>query len=276
MIRWLLRRKIAAFERAWNYDATYMREVLDADPRALMLFATVMGLTQYHKDVPLGAYYAAKIVGTMAEDCGPCTQLAVDMAARAGVSPATLKAIVSGDISDMPEGVALAVRFTRATLQHDWEADALREEVVRRWWQVLTPLLASGVEGSQGRALLLAQEDGLKVAGLVDEVLASLPELRPARAHAVADALARGDTAFSNFFDLLRAGIAAAVRDVAKGQGDEEQSRLVALRPLDAWGDVWHALTQLQDETERFSLDKRHAIVSGLGLLNGWPGQARP
>ena len=45
MIRWLLRRKIAAFERAWNYDSTYMREVLDADPRALMVFAKVMGLT---------------------------------------------------------------------------------------------------------------------------------------------------------------------------------------------------------------------------------------
>ena len=51
------------------------------------------------------------------------------------------------------------------------------------------------------------------------------------------------------------AGIAAAVRDVARGRGDEEQSRLVALRPLDAWGDVWHALTRLQDETERFALD---------------------
>ena len=69
--------------------------------------------------------------------------------------------------------------------------------------------------------------------------------------------------------DLLRAGIAAAVRDVVRGRADEEQSRLVALRPLDAWGDVWHALTRLQDETERFNLDKRQAIVAGLGMLSG-------
>ena len=129
--------------------------------------------------------------------------------------------------------------------------------------------LVTVAEGSPGRALLLAQEEGLALAGLVEEVLGALPALKPAKAYAVADTLARGDTAFSNFMDLLRADIAAAVRDVVRGQGDEAQSRLVALRPLDAWGDVWHALTRLQDETERFNLDKRQAVVAGLGMLGG-------
>jgi hypothetical protein len=133
MIRWLLRRQIAAFERDWNYDAGYMQDVLDADPRAIWAFSKVMGFAQYRRDVPPAVYYAAKITSTMAEDCGPCTQLAADMAARAGVGAAALKAIVSGDIAVMPDDVALAVRFTRATLRHDWEADSLREEVVRRW-----------------------------------------------------------------------------------------------------------------------------------------------
>jgi DNA polymerase-3 subunit delta' len=129
--------------------------------------------------------------------------------------------------------------------------------------------LVTVAEGSPGRALLLAEEEGLAIAGLVDEMLAGLPALKPARAYAVADTLARGETSFSNFMDLLRAGIASAVRDVVHGRADPEQSRLVALRPLDAWGDVWHALTRLQDETERFALDKRHAIVAGLGMLSG-------
>ena len=129
--------------------------------------------------------------------------------------------------------------------------------------------LVTVAEGSPGRALLLAEEEGLAIAGLVEEVLAALPGLKPARAYAVADTLGRGETGFSNFMDLLRAGIASAVRDVVRGRADEEQSRLVALRPLDAWGDVWHALTRLQDETERFALDKRQAIVAGLGMLSG-------
>jgi hypothetical protein len=133
MIRWFLRRQIAAFARTWNYDASYMQDLLDADPRAVWAFSKVMGVSQYRKDVPAAVYYAAKITGTMAEDCGPCTQLAIDMAARAGVGAATLRAIVSGDLAAMPDDVALAVRFTRATLRHDWEADTLREDVVLRW-----------------------------------------------------------------------------------------------------------------------------------------------
>ena len=43
----------------------------------------------------------------------------------------------------------------------------------------------------------------------------------------------------------------------------------MALRPLDAWGELWQGLTRLQIETERFSLDKRQAIVAGIGMLSG-------
>ena len=65
-------------------------------------------------------------------------------------------------------------------------------------------------------------------------MLAALPALKPARAYAVADTLARGETAFANFMDLLRAGIAAAVRDVVRGRGDRSSRgwwRCVPLMP---------------------------------------------
>ena len=127
--------------------------------------------------------------------------------------------------------------------------------------------LAALAEGSPGRALMLAEEEGLRLSALVNSVLSELPRLRPIAAHEVADALGRGDAAFSTFMDLLRAAIADAVRQAARGRAGEEQSRLVALRPLAAWGDVWHGLTRLQDETERFNLDKRQAIIAGLALL---------
>lgn len=129
--------------------------------------------------------------------------------------------------------------------------------------------LATLAEGSPGRALTLAEEEGIAISALVDQVLAELPRLAPTRAYEVADALGRGETAFSTFMDLLRAALAAAVRDAVRGRADPEQLRLAGLRPLDAWGDVWHALTRLQDETERFALDRRQAIVSGLGMLSG-------
>ena len=128
--------------------------------------------------------------------------------------------------------------------------------------------LVTLAEGSPGRALLLAAGQGLALAGMVDEVLAACPNLKMSRAYDLADTIVRGDEAFSTFMDLLRAAITSAVRDSVRGRADPDQMRLVSLRPLDAWGEVWDALTRLQDETERFNLDKRQAIVAGLGMLS--------
>ena len=133
MIKWFLRRWIATFERTWNYDAAYMHEVLDADPKALLAFSKVAGVSRYRKDVPRAAYFAAAITGTMAEDCGPCTQLGIDMAEREGVDPAVLRAVVTREYAAIPYEVALASRFAEATLEHAPEADDLREEVVAQF-----------------------------------------------------------------------------------------------------------------------------------------------
>ena len=133
MIRWFMQRWIDRFERTWNYDASYMRDLLDIDPRAVLAFSKVGAMSSYRKDVPPTAYFAAAVTGTMAEDCGPCTQLVVDMAQRAGVDPAVLRAVVARDVTAMPYEAALAVRFTEAALHHAPEADDLRDEVVRQF-----------------------------------------------------------------------------------------------------------------------------------------------
>jgi DNA polymerase-3 subunit delta' len=122
-------------------------------------------------------------------------------------------------------------------------------------------------EGSPGRAIMLAEEEGLKIVALVDKLLADMPRVPLSRGYEIADFLGRSETGFSTFMDLVRANVAAAVRDSVRGRADPEQERLVALRPLDAWGALWHGLTKLQDETERFALDKRQAIVAGIGML---------
>jgi DNA polymerase-3 subunit delta' len=124
-------------------------------------------------------------------------------------------------------------------------------------------------EGSPGRAIMLAEDEGLKIAMLVDKLLADLPAVPVSRGYEIADFLGRSETGFSTFMDLVRAGVAAAVRESVRGRADPDQQRLVALRPLDAWGELWQGLTRLQDETERFSLDKRQAIVAGIGMLSG-------
>jgi DNA polymerase-3 subunit delta' len=129
--------------------------------------------------------------------------------------------------------------------------------------------LVTLAEGSPGRALTLADDQGLAVAAMVDKLLADMPDVPLSRGYEIADALGRGETGFSTFMDLVRAALAAAVRESVRGRADPDQQRLVALRPLDAWGELWQGLTKLQDDTERFALDKRQAIVAGIGLLVG-------
>jgi hypothetical protein len=136
MIKWALRKAIGKFEREWNYDASYMRDMIDASPRAAWLFARVTALGRFRRDAPLDAWCAAGITAVRHEDCGPCTQLGVTMAERAGVNPAVLQAVLADDPDAMPPDVALAWRFTRATLAHDAIADIYREEIVRRWGQL--------------------------------------------------------------------------------------------------------------------------------------------
>ena len=124
-------------------------------------------------------------------------------------------------------------------------------------------------EGSIGRALALAEEDGIAIAAMVDEILSALPDVPLSRGHKVADAIGRNEAGFRLFTDQLIAGVAALARDTVRGRADPEQQRLAALRPLDAWGEVWQGLLRLQDETERYSLDKRQALVACVGMLTG-------
>jgi alkylhydroperoxidase family enzyme len=133
MLRWLMHHGATAFERQWNYDASYVHEMIDADPWAAWRFQRATFLGKYRKDVPPDALAAAAITAVRHEDCGPCTQLSVSMAEREGVDPAVLTAVLTERPEAMPPDVALAWRFARATLDHDPAADECREEIVRRW-----------------------------------------------------------------------------------------------------------------------------------------------
>jgi DNA polymerase-3 subunit delta' len=127
--------------------------------------------------------------------------------------------------------------------------------------------LASLAEGSIGRALQLAEGDGIPAAELVGRVLDAMPAPGAMLAYDVADALGRSEDAFSTFMDLLRGAIASAVRESARGHPDPEQARLLGVRPLDAWVEIWQALGVVQSETEGLYLDKRQAIANTVQLL---------
>ena len=127
--------------------------------------------------------------------------------------------------------------------------------------------LVSLAEGSIGRALQLAEGDGIPAAELVGRLLDALPRPGTMLAYDVADALGRSEDAFSTFMDLLRGAIASAVRAAARGRADPDQTKLLGGRRLDAWVEIWQALAAVQSETEDLYLEKRQSIANTVALL---------
>jgi hypothetical protein len=149
MLKWLIHRKLRAFEKQYGYDAAYMHEVLDLDVAAFLKFARATAIGSYRKDVPAEVYFAAGLTSSMQADCGPCTQLGVGFALQAGVPPRALAAIVAGEETAMTADVALGVRYARAVLAHDPQADTWREEITRRWGPRAVLALAFAIMASQ-------------------------------------------------------------------------------------------------------------------------------
>ncbi len=106
MLRALFRAYITRMEKDFDYDASYMRDILAVSPWTFLKFAVVTTLVP-RRGAPGAAVAAAGIVGTLAEDCGPCTQISVEIATRGGVKPEVLRAILAGDEAAMGENAAL-------------------------------------------------------------------------------------------------------------------------------------------------------------------------
>ena len=133
MLTFFLTRWLDKFEKAFDYDASYMRHVLRVNTASMFKFSLGSQAAD-RKAAPMEALFAAGLVGTLSEDCGPCVQVGVDIATAQGMDPAIMRAVIAGDLQAMGETASLGYRFAQASLARDMEAcDPLRDEIVRRW-----------------------------------------------------------------------------------------------------------------------------------------------
>jgi DNA polymerase-3 subunit delta' len=148
--------------------------------------------------------------------------------------------------------------------------DAAMERLLGEWLPDLPRLdrmeLIRLAEGSPGRALELAQGEGVELARLADATLQDLP--RGLAAHALADRIAGREAAlaFPAFFNLLLRGLSQAVRAAARG---EPAAPWLGQRPLAEWVEAAEAVAKLVQETERLSLDRRQAVLVAMDSLRG-------
>jgi len=145
----LLRAGIDAIERRYDYDMSYAREMLHVSRPAFTQFMRATRISRFNERVPPAAWFAAKLATTMAEDCGPCTQLIVQMALEASVAAADIRAVIAGDESAMSDDARLGWQFARSVSARDVLLDELRAKVTARWGKQAVVSLALVIAGAR-------------------------------------------------------------------------------------------------------------------------------
>jgi alkylhydroperoxidase family enzyme len=133
MRSWIARRMLRATSKRYGYDTSYLEMMLRESPSAFFKFASVMKAAGHREVVPVEASFAAKLVGALAEDCGPCTQICVDMAREAGMPKDQIEAVLRRDPRAMSNDTGLGFRFADAVVRRSVDDDEYREAVRAQW-----------------------------------------------------------------------------------------------------------------------------------------------
>jgi hypothetical protein len=122
-----------ATSKRYGYDTSYLQMMLKESPAAFFKFASLMKAAGHREVVPLDASFAAKLVGALAEDCGPCTQLCVDMALEAGMPKEQIKAVLRRDPGAMNGATILGFRFADAVVRRSVDDEEFRDAIRAQW-----------------------------------------------------------------------------------------------------------------------------------------------
>ena len=136
--------------------------------------------------------------------------------------------------------------------------------------------LARMADGSIGRALELADAEGLVLYREMVGLLDSLPRLDGVRLHRLADAVARGEaeelyrTLTDLLVDFLARMVAGAaeggVREVMPGEG-ALMRRMAGFGRLDQWVEVWENLRALFGRADAVNLDRKQVVLDAFLTL---------
>jgi hypothetical protein len=146
MRKFIARRMLRGFAKRYGYDTSYAEAMLNEAPSAFFKLAPLMKAAEHREAVPVETSFAAKLTGALAEDCGPCTQLCVDMALEAGMAKDQIEAVLRRNVKAMTPDVALGFRFADAIVRRSVEDDAYREAVRARWGDKGVIDLAMGLQ----------------------------------------------------------------------------------------------------------------------------------
>lgn len=157
------------------------------------------------------------------------------------------------------------------------QMELLLERYLPDWEAAERASLAHLSGGSPGRALLLAEKDGLALYREMIGLVAMAPDIDPAALHGLAERLARpgGEASWNLAFDFLTDWSAAMIRKAATGKAappvlpeeTEAMARIAGDPALEPWMAVWEKVAHLRRTVQTLNLDRRQSILSVFGTL---------
>jgi hypothetical protein len=132
MLKPYLHRSVRKLENRYSYDASYLHELIEISKAAFFRFSIMQSLGgTWRGGAPRDAWCAAGIAGALVEDCGPCVQIATDIALDIGVRAEVIGALLAGRPTD--KDAQLGFDYGRALLLATEDLDRLRDEIERQW-----------------------------------------------------------------------------------------------------------------------------------------------
>ncbi len=128
-------------ERKLRVPADYLGRMGETSFSGFLKFLLFLPLSSHRSRMEPALANAARIVASQHEDCGPCVQIAVNVAQDEGMDPRAVRAVLDRDHEHMDSGVSLVVRFAEGVLRRDGSEDESRGEIEARFGAtVLTEL----------------------------------------------------------------------------------------------------------------------------------------
>lgn len=132
MFRSLMTRMIQAMEKQLGVEAPYAYHLRDVAPARLWRFSMIKVVEGNRNITSREVYHAAGLGSAMAEDCGPCVQIHVNLAQKDGVAPDILRNLVAHNLAAVPKDVADAFQFGQVVSKGEM-ADDYRDAVRAKW-----------------------------------------------------------------------------------------------------------------------------------------------
>ncbi|HVM85863.1 MAG TPA: carboxymuconolactone decarboxylase family protein [Candidatus Binatia bacterium] len=106
-------------EREIGVPLDYQRDMANAAPGSALRLQEIGRLVRSDQAVPPQVAAMAALGAVLAEDCGECVQIQVNLAAKAGVEPRHLKAALEHRLADLPADLKLGLCFGRVVCEND-------------------------------------------------------------------------------------------------------------------------------------------------------------